>query len=180
MTLAYAFMLSFCGIFDHHVNPTIWPAAWLGVLVLVLFNPLPILYHKSRFWLIANWCKLLLPGLTPVEVSLLDHLGLLHACLDLHHRSYWSPWKNKQFADFWMGDQLCSMAYTLGHLYFVGCLYATDWESPTTRCSLTNNWIASVILTSMPALIRLVQCIKRYVDSNNSNHLINGGKYSSS
>ncbi|KAG8875061.1 hypothetical protein FRB97_005453 [Tulasnella sp. 331] len=151
MTLAYAFMLSFCGVFDHHANPTIWPAAWLGIFVLLLFNPLPIIYHKSRFWLIGNWCKLLLPGLTPVE-----------------------------FADFWMGDQLCSMVYTLGHLYFLGCLYATDWEDPMIQCSLTNNWIAGILITSMPSFIRLIQCIKRYADSHNYIHLINCGKYSSS
>ncbi|KAG9009095.1 hypothetical protein FRB94_012491 [Tulasnella sp. JGI-2019a] len=150
-TLAYAFMLSFCGLFDNHVDPTLWPAIWMGVLVLVLFNPLPIFYHKSRFWLIGNWCKLLLPGFTPVE-----------------------------FTDFWMGDQLCSMVFTLGHLYFLACLYATDWDDPMSQCNLTNNWIAGILLTSMPSFIRLIQCIKRYADSKNYIHLINGGKYTSS
>lgn len=79
-----------------------------------------------------------------------------------------------------MGDQMCSMVYTLSHFYFIGCLYVTGWNEPATRCNLNNNWIAGIILTSLPSFIRLVQCIKRYVDSKNYIHLINGGKYSSS
>lgn len=77
MTLSYAFMLSFSGVFDRHVDPTIWPAAWLGLVLFVMFNPLPILHLRSRFWLLSNWWTLLAPGLTPVEAScriLLPHL----------------------------------------------------------------------------------------------------------
>lgn len=72
MTLAYAFMLLFCGAFDCHVEPTLWPAMWMGVLVLVLFNPLPVFHHKSQFRLIQNWFRPQLPRSTTVEVSALS------------------------------------------------------------------------------------------------------------
>ncbi|KAG8991558.1 hypothetical protein FRB94_012433 [Tulasnella sp. JGI-2019a] len=151
MALAYAFMLSFSGVIDQHVDPTLWPAIWMAALLLVLFNPLPVFHHKAQFWLIRNWFKLLLPGFTTVE-----------------------------FADFWMGDQLCSMAFSLGHLYFLACPHATNWDSPMARCNLAKNWIAGILLTLLPSFIRLIQCIKRYVDSKNYLHLVNCGKYTSS
>ncbi|KAG9017993.1 hypothetical protein FRB90_012718 [Tulasnella sp. 427] len=151
MTLSYAYMLSFSRIFEPHIASTVWPVAWLVLFGVVMFDPLPFMHNHSRFWLLRNWSKLVLPGLYPVE-----------------------------FADFWMGDQMCSMIYTLSRLYFMGCVYSVGWENATAKCNMSTNWIAGVVLTSIPSLIRLIQCIKRYADSKNHIHLINGGKYSSS
>ncbi|KAG8954239.1 hypothetical protein FRC04_000461 [Tulasnella sp. 424] len=130
MTLSYAYMLSFSRVFEPRISATAWPIAWIVLFVVVMIDPFPLMHSHSRFWLVWNWSKLLMPGLYPVE-----------------------------FADFWMGDQMCSMVYTLSRLYFMG---------------------SGVLLASLPSLIRLIQCIKRYVDSRNYIHLINGGKYSSS
>ncbi|KAI0763435.1 EXS-domain-containing protein [Trametes elegans] len=107
---------------------------------------------SSRWWLIKNVSKLLTSGLHRVE-----------------------------FADFWMGDQFCSLVFTLSHLYFVGCVYATGLDSGWRRCT-TNpgpKWGVPFLLASLPLLVRLVQSVKRWVDSRLITHLINGGKYGS-
>ncbi|KAG9046374.1 hypothetical protein FS837_004550 [Tulasnella sp. UAMH 9824] len=150
-TLSYAYMLSFSRVFEPGIPATAWPIAWLVLFGVIMIDPLPLLHNHSRFWLLRNWTRLLLPGLYPVE-----------------------------FADFWMGDQLCSMVYTLSRLYFMGCVYSKGWSNATAQCNMGRNWIAGVLLASLPSLIRLIQCIKRYADSKNYIHLINGGKYSSS
>ncbi|KAG8932567.1 hypothetical protein FRC01_013197 [Tulasnella sp. 417] len=150
-TLSYAYMFTFSRVFEPGIPATTWPIAWLVVFAVVMIDPFPINHNPSRFWLLRNWVKLLLPGLYPVD-----------------------------FADFWMGDQLCSMVYTLSRLYFMGCVYSVGWNNATAKCNMGSNWIAGVLLASIPSLIRLIQCIKRYVDSQNYIHLINGGKYSSS
>ncbi|GLB42048.1 putative EXS family protein [Lyophyllum shimeji] len=133
-SLCYAFWLSFLRIGAPHVSPTIWPLVWLGFCGFVMLNPLPLFYKTSRYWLLKNLGKLLISGSRRVE-----------------------------FADFWMGDQLCSLAFSLSNLYLFG--------SP--------HWPAAFFLASLPLLVRLVQSVKRYYDSGLVTHLINGGKYGS-
>ncbi|KAG8902948.1 hypothetical protein FRB99_003916 [Tulasnella sp. 403] len=151
MTLSYALLLSFAGIFDSWIAPTSWPALWLLLFVVTMLNPFRPLHLSSRYWLLRNWGKLFAPGIYPVD-----------------------------FADFWMGDQLCSMVYTIGRLYFTACVYAVHWDDPNTRCNLQYRWIPGIILSAIPSLIRLIQCVKRYSDSKNYIHLVNAGKYASS
>src|SRR5258708_30834795 len=76
-----------------------------------------------------------------------------------------------------MGDQFCSMTYSLTHFYYVGCLYSSGWQNQTVTCNLQKNWISGILLASTPLFIRFIQCLKRYADSKNYIHLINGGKY---
>ncbi|KAK7012689.1 signal transduction protein [Favolaschia claudopus] len=150
-TLCYAFWLSFARIGAPAVNPTIWPLVWLAFAVLVMLDPLPILYKPSRYWLIRNVGKLLKSGLKRVE-----------------------------FTDFWMGDQFCSLVFTLSNLTLIGCVYSQglnlspDWR----KCgSASNLWPLSFVLATLPFLVRLVQSFRRYADSKLRTHLINAGKY---
>ena len=69
------------------------------------------------------------------------------------------------------------MTYSLTHFYLVGCLYSGGWQDQTASCNLQKNWISGILLASIPLLIRFIQCLKRYADSKNYIHLINGGKY---
>ncbi|KAH8084370.1 EXS family protein/ERD1/XPR1/SYG1 family protein [Cristinia sonorae] len=107
---------------EETVTPTIWPLLWLALVGVVMFNPFPIWFKRSRYWLIGNVSKLLISGTQRVE-----------------------------FADFWMGDQFCSLIFTLSNLYFIPC--------------------------SLPLLSRAIQSLRRYHDSKLFTHLINGGKY---
>ncbi|KAJ3565291.1 hypothetical protein NP233_g7722 [Leucocoprinus birnbaumii] len=82
------------------------------------------------------------------------------------------------FADFWMGDQLCSLVFNLSNLYFFICVYEQGFEVDWNKCAnQPAAWLVNFALAALPYLIRLVQCIRRYVDSGLNTHLINGGKY---
>ncbi|KAF9568304.1 EXS-domain-containing protein [Agrocybe pediades] len=149
--LSYAFWLSFTIVDSPNISPTIWPLVWLAFAALIVFDPFPFLYRSSRYWLIKNVAKLFVSGTRPVE-----------------------------FSDFWMGDQFCSLTFTLSNLYFFVCVYADDFGQDWAKCRVTSlSWPVYFVLGSLPLFIRLVQSIKRYADSKLITHLINGGKYAS-
>ncbi|KAI0346442.1 EXS-domain-containing protein [Trametopsis cervina] len=82
-----------------------------------------------------------------------------------------------EFSDFWMGDQYCSLIYPLSNLYLVACAYSGGLDHNWSKCLSPRPWGVPFILASLPLLIRLVQSVKRWVDSKLVTHLINGGKY---
>ncbi|TFK19881.1 EXS-domain-containing protein [Coprinopsis marcescibilis] len=85
-----------------------------------------------------------------------------------------------EFTDFWLGDQFCSLMFTLSNIYFVGCAYADGFSSDWRKCgSASNLWPVAYVLAVLPYFIRLVQSVKRYSDSGLVTHLINAGKYGS-
>lgn len=61
----------------------------------------------------------------------------------------------------------------------MGCLYGSHWTLPWGQCELPS-WGVPWLLATLPSWIRLVQCVRRYFDSWQYLHLVNGGKYSSS
>ncbi|KAB5594688.1 Xenotropic and polytropic retrovirus receptor-like protein [Ceratobasidium theobromae] len=148
-TLSYAFWLSFSGIGSNVIPSTHWPIIWVSLAVAVLVNPFPIFHRPARWWFLCTLGNLFVSGwVTRVE-----------------------------FADFWMGDQLCSLVYTLSHLYFLVCAYVDGWYQIEERCQIAQHWAIPIVLTLIPYTIRLVQCIRRWIDSKNRIHLINGAKY---
>ncbi|KAH8113948.1 EXS family-domain-containing protein [Phellopilus nigrolimitatus] len=150
-TLIYAFWLSFRRIGAHVIASTTWPLVWIVFALIVVFNPLPVLFRSSRWWLIKKVGKLLVSGTKPVE-----------------------------FTDFWLGDQFCSLVFTLSNLFFVGCAYKEDWNDVWNQCSSSTHWGIPFALGVLPLVVRAVQSVKRYADSRLYTHLINGGKYCSS
>jgi hypothetical protein len=68
--LAYCFWLSFARIGEGMVSPTVWPLVWLGGAGLLAFNPAPLVFHHTRFWLIRVVAKLFLTGTRRVEVRI--------------------------------------------------------------------------------------------------------------
>lgn len=90
--------LAYCFMFSFiQVGPPlIWPLVWLALVIIVVFIPIPnILRSHSRWWLIKSVARLGISGLWGVE-----------------------------FTDFWLGDQFCSLVYSLSNFYFVGCFYS--------------------------------------------------------
>ncbi|KAI3608133.1 signal transduction protein [Moniliophthora roreri] len=83
----------------------------------------------------------------------------------------------RRFADFWMGDQFCSLVFTLSNLYLFACAYANEFEDWRKCGSTSKYWPVAFVLAILPFIARLVQSIRRYVDSKLITHLINGGKY---
>jgi hypothetical protein len=47
---------------------------WLGFAAVVMFDPFPILFKPSRYWLIQNVAKLLTSGTRRVEVGVMTKL----------------------------------------------------------------------------------------------------------
>lgn len=68
MTLSYAFMLSFSGFLEPHIDATTWPLVWIVFFCATVMDPLQLWHRPSRFWLLRNWIQLAFPGFTSVEV----------------------------------------------------------------------------------------------------------------
>ncbi|RMD43178.1 hypothetical protein DV735_g1944, partial [Chaetothyriales sp. CBS 134920] len=86
-----------------------WFVLLIGITLLIMALPLPILYPHSRWWwAYSNW-RLFFAGLYPVE-----------------------------FRDFYLGDMYCSATYSTGQIELFFCLYAHDWLNPG-QCSSSSS-----------------------------------------
>ena len=71
-------------------------------------------------------------------------------------------------------DQFCSLVFTLSNLYFFSCSYIVGFDrDPWRRCAIPHGWGIQFALASLPLLARLVQSVRRWVDSRLVTHLIN-------
>ncbi|KAG8628181.1 hypothetical protein KVT40_004054 [Elsinoe batatas] len=126
-----------------------WPVVLVAATAIILFNPLPIFYPKSRHWfLTTNW-RLIFSGVYPVE-----------------------------FRDFFLGDLFCSLTYAMANLETFFCLYHQRpiWSRPP-MCGSSHSRLLG-FLTCLPGIWRALQCIRRYKDTRNFfPHLVNCGKY---
>ncbi|KDN50195.1 hypothetical protein RSAG8_01531, partial [Rhizoctonia solani AG-8 WAC10335] len=147
-TLAYAFCISFSLTGSEVIPPTKWPIIWVGLALVTIFNPLPIFHRSARYWFLRTFGMLFLSGTRRVE-----------------------------FADFWLGDQFCSMVYTMSNMYFLVCAYVDQWHRIEERCQLEQHWTIPLILSTIPFFIRFIQSIRRYFDSKQTHHLTNAAKY---
>ncbi|KAI8090063.1 EXS family-domain-containing protein [Gilbertella persicaria] len=78
-----------------------------------------------------------------------------------------------EFRDFFIADELNSLSYSLWTFSYFFCAYSWNW------CNMAQMWVAPT-LASLPPLWRLLQCLRRYRDSNEKVHLLNAAKYISS
>lgn len=147
--LCFSFWLSFVRAMEDTVEPWTWPVIWLVFVTLFMINPLPIMSRESRWWTLRKMGRILTSGFHRVD-----------------------------FAEFWLGDQLCSLAFSLSGIYFVGCSYVVGFHSDQfERCSQATPWGIPFILASLPLFARFLQSLRRWSDSRLNSHLINGGKY---
>ncbi|KAH9976771.1 EXS-domain-containing protein [Lactifluus volemus] len=122
---------------------------WLLFVVVLLVNPFPVMSRASRWWFLREVARLLRSGSSRVE-----------------------------FADFWLGDQLCSLAFSLGNSYFVACSYARGFHSNSIhKCGHPALWGIPLVLGVLPFVARFAQSIRRWWDSQLITHLVNAGKY---
>jgi xenotropic and polytropic retrovirus receptor 1 len=81
-----------------------------------------------------------------------------------------------EFRDFYLGDMYCSVTYSLSQLEVFFCLYVHDWQDPP-QCNSSHSRLLG-FLTTLPAIWRALQCLRRYYDSRNwFPHLANFSKY---
>lgn len=124
-----------------------WPIVLVGLTIIVLFLPAPILYHRSRRWFAySNW-RLFFAGLYPVE-----------------------------FRDFFLGDMFCSQTYAMGNIELFFCLYAKSWDSPAS-CNSSHSRLLGFFTTLPGIWRALQCLRRYYDTRNVFPHLVNCGKY---
>lgn len=152
LLLALAFWVSFLNPFPTVISPHTWPLVWLVIVFVFLLNPLPVFRPRSRMWF---------------NLSLLRVLGAGFLVKG-----------GVEFRDFFLGDELNSIAWSVSSLWFIGCEVQRDWELP--ECDANGTYWTAFLLC-VPALLRFGQCIRRWRDSGFSTriHVLNAAKYAS-
>ncbi|KAM0787692.1 hypothetical protein ACM66B_003754 [Microbotryomycetes sp. NB124-2] len=146
------FWACFSNFWPDSISPSAFPLAFLIVAMVLLLMPLPLLYPSARWWMLRTFSRLATGGLVRVE-----------------------------FRDFFIGDELNSLYYTIVCFGLFWCAYSHEWPDDTQdRCSVNKSW-ASPVLAALPAGWRLGQSLRRYLDSDGLLiHALNAGKYSAS
>ena len=81
-----------------------------------------------------------------------------------------------EFRDFYLGDMYCSLTYPMSQISLFFCLYTKDWDNPP-QCNSNHSRLMG-FFTTLPAIWRALQCLRRYKDSGNwFPHLANFAKY---
>jgi hypothetical protein len=81
-----------------------------------------------------------------------------------------------QFRDFFLSDLLSSMTYSFVAIQSAVCITFT-YPNGERNCVLYESWLPSLV-TSLPAWVRLIQCLRRYYDNRHPHpHLTNSVKY---
>ena len=152
--LAILMWLCFYDFWPGVIDPIHYPPIFLSVAVLVFILPLPIIQPQARKWLmVASW-RVVMSGFYPVE-----------------------------FRDFFLGNIFCSLTYSISNASFFFCIYATHWYNVSngsnsgSSCGSSQSRILG-FLNALPAIWRLLQCLRRYLDSGDwFPHLANMVKY---
>ncbi|GAA5901324.1 hypothetical protein JCM5296_006760 [Sporobolomyces johnsonii] len=150
--LSLFFWAAFNNFWPDHIAPSAYPLAWLVVALVLLLNPFPVFYPSARWWMLRSMCRVVTSGLVDVR-----------------------------FRDFFLGDELNSIYYSVYNLGFLYCAYNKGWPSDTESVCSTNKTWTTAVLASLPPFFRLGQSLRRYLDSDGLVlHLLNMGKYSAS
>ncbi|CAG8472847.1 11685_t:CDS:10 [Paraglomus brasilianum] len=83
-----------------------------------------------------------------------------------------------EFRDFFVADELVSLQFTFSYVATLICALSNDWEQISEgKCSSNRNpW--AVFMATIPALLRFVQCLQRWVKTQRAHpHLLNALKY---
>ncbi|CAF3715503.1 unnamed protein product [Rotaria socialis] len=140
--------------------PFIQPLIFVALMILFVFNPIPIFYREARFWLLRKLARV-----------------------------FSSPFHSVGFTDFWLGDQLTSLELVFFDLESFFCFYcsnstwwSTDLTSPASHqgffCTGWSEILLQSIFLMLPSWFRFAQCLRRYRDTKQAfPHLTNAGKY---
>ncbi|XP_049848262.1 uncharacterized protein LOC126313357 [Schistocerca gregaria] len=102
---------------------------------------------KSQFWLVCTLCRIFAAPFYPVL-----------------------------FKDFFLADQLISLAIIFVDLDMVFCYYLTSaFRDKASSC--VSYFFVQVILNALPYLWRFMQCLRRFYDGGDTTQLYNAGKY---
>ncbi|EFA75950.1 SPX domain-containing protein [Heterostelium album PN500] len=115
----------------------VYPILFLFISILVVFNPLPILAHKTRFWVIKRISMVLRAPFVPVT-----------------------------FADFFMSVQLLTLAEFFFNIQSMVCIfnYSSLLPDEIDFCKESTFW-ALPLLNAIPFYFRIMQCFRRYYET---------------
>ncbi|GAA5797115.1 hypothetical protein HPULCUR_002494 [Helicostylum pulchrum] len=142
--------MDFSQWFSPVIPSELCPLILFVILIAVMLCPFDILYCSARKWLGVALGRILLSYCFPVE-----------------------------FRDFFIADELNSLSYSIWTSSYFFCAYSWHWTDLGGNCNMSQMWVAP-FLASLPPWWRLMQCFRRYKDSNETVHLLNAAKYTSS
>ncbi|KAG0252375.1 hypothetical protein BG011_007016 [Mortierella polycephala] len=151
LLLTLAVYLDFGSKMTAHVATMYWPLILVSIIAAIMFCPLPIAHFTARRWFLASIGRIIASGYYRVE-----------------------------FRDFFLADEMNSLAYSIEQFEFAICAYAQQWSDLGNTCTTSRMWITPFV-TALPAWFRFLQCLRRYRDTLEwFPHLLNAGKYSAS
>ncbi|KAI5056420.1 hypothetical protein GOP47_0028238 [Adiantum capillus-veneris] len=130
----------------------IMPFSTLMVFLLLLICPLNICYRSTRFFVL----------------TCLWHIVM-------------APFYKVVMVDFFLADQLSSQVYMFRNVEYVLCysIFGHFKEENIDRCTSDNLHfvIVAYVVSMVPYWWRFAQCIRRWIDERDPEHLKNGAKY---
>lgn len=140
-----------CAILSFHwATLTPYGFIYLGIVAFLFVCPNGIFPYfdklvESRKWLVITLMRLIFSGLYPVE-----------------------------FGDFFIGDIICSLTYSMSDIAMFFCVYSS---TPNSLCGSSNSTAVGV-LSCLPNYWRMMQCLRRFGDSGDwFPHVLNAFKY---
>jgi hypothetical protein len=139
--------IDFSQLFAPLVPSTLCPLLFLVITLGIMICPFHILYYTSRRWLSVSLGRILLSYFFPIE-----------------------------FRDFFLADELNSLAYSFWTFSYFVCAYHFHWTDLSSQCAVKLFWFTP-LLACLPPWWRFLQCVRRYQDSREKVHLVNALKY---
>ena len=149
LALTCVYLIHGRGDLDRERAADYWLVVLVGVQLLYLVNPFPVLYRSAR-------------------MRLLRTLG----------RIIFSPFSSPNFFDVWLADQFCSLIVILSDFGYTLCYFVADVGRSTDVCTTgIDPWLRSA-LACVPFWFRLMQSARRFRDEGSGHfHMANAGKY---
>ncbi|CAO3698897.1 unnamed protein product [Rhizopus stolonifer] len=147
LLLSFIMYIDFSQTFAPSVPSELCPLIFFVLSTAIMTCPFPILYYSSRRWLCNTLGRIVFSYCFPVE-----------------------------FRDFFIADELNSLAYSFWTISYFFCAYVYHWLDFSDNCPVKLFWFTP-FLASLPPWWRFLQCLRRYKDSKEKVHLVNGLKY---
>ncbi|CAI4065385.1 hypothetical protein N7582_002996 [Saccharomyces uvarum] len=123
---------------------------YIGIVFFLFVCPSGLIPYwdkvvHTRKWLVVTLIRLMMSGFFPVE-----------------------------FGDFFLGDIICSLTYSISDIAMFFCVYS---QTPNNLCGSSHS-VAMGVLSCLPSYWRFMQCLRRFADSGDwFPHLLNAAKY---
>lgn len=147
----FAVSCAVCALMSFHWDRlTPYGFIYLGIVFFLFICPNGVFPYfdklvDSRKWIVKTVVRLMLSGLYPVE-----------------------------FGDFFIGDIVCSLTYSMSDIAMFFCYYSSV---PNSLCGSSHSKAIGV-LSCLPSYWRMMQCMRRFGDSGDwFPHLLNAVKY---